>query len=189
MIKSIFLLLFCLVLGLQIPAQSRSSVQTRSDIIVNPNLPTVFLSVVQVKSEDRSEVFLTLVNNTVWAIKFSGAKQGESTKLLELSNGVKVIALENGSVSYPQYQFEPTGNVSNVRKPSWGDLSNPNFLPSGSCTLFSVPSQYLSGGMLYLEYKYEWEIIGSAGQESYSPSHRVYLQKPEPLRESPCVRR
>lgn len=189
MIKCIFLVLFCLVLGLQIPAQSRSSVQTRSDITVNSNLPTVFLSAVQVKSEDRSEVFLTLVNNTVWAIKFSGAKQGESTKLLELSNGAKVIALADESISYPQYGFEQGTNVIKVEKPKWGDVSNPIFLPSNTCTLFKIPTQYLHAGMLYLEYKYEWEIIGSAGQESYSPTHRVYLQQNQPMKMDRSCRR
>lgn len=182
MVKIICSILFCLTLGLQLPAQSRPPVQNRSDIIVNSDLPSVFLSVVQASTKDGSDVFLALVNNTIWTIKFSGVKQGESTKLLELSNGTKVIALPDGAISYPQYGFEQERNVVKVEKPKWGDASNPIFLPSNTCTLFKIPTQYLRDGMLYLDYKYEWEIIGSGGQESYSPTHRVYLQQNEPMK-------
>lgn len=187
--KLLFLLSLCFLLGLQIQAQSKPTMLARSDITVNPKLPTVFLSVEKSRTETRSEVWIKLVNNTIWTIRFLGEQPGVSTKLLELSNGTKVMGLQDGSISYPQYQLEPTTTIGNVRKPSWGDLGNPSFLPSNSCTLFKVPSQYVRGGMLYLEYKYEWEIIGSAGQESYSPTHRVHLQKLEPMGEGQCDRK
>ena len=118
MIKRLFLLTsFCFLLGLQIQGQSRATMLTRSDITVDPKLPTVFLSVEESKTENRSEVWIKLVNNTIWTIRFLGEQAGESTKLLELSNGAKVIGLQDGSISHPQYQFEPNTTIGNARKP------------------------------------------------------------------------
>jgi hypothetical protein len=194
MIKTFLLICFCFLVNFQTYAQSaKPAMLTRTDIVIDPKSPTVYLSVERAtgsksKIEDSSEVWVKLVNNTVWTIKFLAEQSGEATQMLELSNGNRILALKHKSISVPQYGFESNASSDSSRKLMWGHLSNSNFLPSNTCTLFKVPAKYLRNGMLYLEYKYEWEIVGSAGQESYSPTHRVYLQKLEPMQEDSCKR-
>ncbi|MBK8150122.1 MAG: hypothetical protein IPK58_18465 [Acidobacteria bacterium] len=48
-------------------------------------------------------------------------------------------------------------------------------LRSAGSTYFLIPEPIAKSQELYIGFKYEWEIIGSAGFESYSPTHRVYF--------------
>jgi hypothetical protein len=57
----------------------------------------------------------------------------------------------------------------------WGDVGTANWLPAGTSTIFQVPLKYFAENELFLDVKYEWELINALGYESNSPEHRVYL--------------
>ena len=182
------LISFIVCCGLQLYAQSPNDL-VRNDIILNKNKPTVSLCVdYEIKTDEENSkgrdsgfVWFRLHNNTVWALAFHSEQRGKSN-LHGLADGRKIMALENNAVSMPRYQLKDIELAGEENKPSkpkapivkWGGVSNINWVLSGNSTVFKVPRSYFSARRLLLvAYKYQWEMIGTIGYESYSPQHEV----------------
>ena len=193
----IFLTVLLTTLITSISGQTSSKDLARQDIVLNKNKPTIYLCIdtkVKTESKDLSSdfIWLQLHNNTIWALSFH-SEQGGNSKLYKFPDGRTVPALEDKAVSTPQYEIENTKLVddsdfmdsgknkterSTDNEPiiKWGDTAATSWLLSGNSTTFKIPKNYFSEGRLILvEYKYQWEMIGTGGYESYSPNHRVAI--------------
>jgi hypothetical protein len=153
---------------------------TINDVTIARDKPTVYLCVdrelMKKKKEAKDDnLWVRVYNNTIWTIKFQAVRPGTPPQLFELPNGKFMTALTNNSIAFPEYQFELKKDAKEFDQPNWGDFGTIDFLPSNISAAFKVPIKYFKAGVLYLEYKYEWEFVGAIGHESHSPSHRVYL--------------
>lgn len=175
-----FVWLTLCVCHLGIIASAQTGVRlTREDVVIKDDKPSIYLCA-DTKSGRSvpaagADVWLKLFNNTVWTIRFNAQRAGAALTPLRLSNGRTVAALQDSSFSYPRYQLEPKSGGNGSSRPLWGGVGTSSWLPSGKYMTFKVPSKYFKDHILFLEYKYEWEFVGTVGQESYSPTHRVYL--------------
>jgi hypothetical protein len=159
--------------GKGFPQRKKAKNLTRDDIVVKPDRATIYLCF-EKRSQNDSVVWLRIANNTIWTIRFRAERQGTQLGLLKLSNGKFIGGLTNKSVAFPHYYFDGT-REKDSRGPRWSDFSTASWLPSNTSVLFSVPASQFELGMLYLEYKYEWEFTGAIADESHAPVHRVYF--------------
>jgi hypothetical protein len=178
-IVNLFAFILLLGFGSIIFAQKKINL-TRSDVVIDSNKPSIYLCIDENKNKDTiatnsSNIWLRIYNNTIWTIKFNAQQIGASTQKLKLSNGSVVRGLSNKSTSYPNYEFESIKDNKTLDMPQWSDITTANWLLSNNYTVFRVPSKLFDNTLMFISYKYEWELIGSAGQESYSPTHRVYF--------------
>jgi hypothetical protein len=182
--RSFFLLLLLSHAGFPQLALSQVSTRTpltRKQVVIRSDKPSVYLCVDggprQGKAgEDGDVLWLRIVNNTIWTIRFKATRGGTEVRPLKLSNGTIVSGLTKKSAVDPHYQVEDARSGHRREGPSLGDVGTVNFLPSDISALFSVPDRYLKEGALFVEYKYEWEFIGTVAEESNSPVHRIYLR-------------
>jgi hypothetical protein len=184
-IANLFSLILFLGVGSIVFAQKKTTL-TRADVVIESNKPSIFLCIDNNKNKDKiitdgSDVWLRIYNNTIWTIKFNAQQIGASTQKLKLSNGSIVRGLSNKTISYPNYEFESIKDNKISDMPQWSDITTANWLLSNNYTVFRVPSKLFENNLLFLGYKYEWELIGAAGQESYSPTHRVYFHLDDSL--------
>jgi hypothetical protein len=178
-----FLLSLLLCPGLPQFALSQVSSRTpltRNKVVIRSDKASVYLCVDngpgQTKAaKDGDVLWLRIVDNTIWTIRFKAIGGGSEARPLRLSNGAIVAGLTNKSVVVPFYEVDDAMTGQRREAPIWGDVGTLKFLPSDTSALFSVPVRHLKEGSLFVEFNYEWEFIGSVGNESNSPVHRVYL--------------
>ena len=150
----------------------------RSEILIDRSKPHVFLCEEKVEKLSEGKARIRFVNNSIWALQFPLEEVSEAGKtLVKLSNGSNVGALESGSLVSPIFRFE-TRTEQSLRHPrTWSSVTIPSYLRSGSFVRFEVPKQYFKNFDLYIEFVYEWELIGPLATESHGPKHRVYFGK------------
>ena len=158
---------------------------TRKQVVVDQKKPSIYLCVNRGGSNGKAAhyqdvLWFRVFNNTIWTIRFPSSSGETNIKPLKLSQGKLVPGLTKLSVFVPHYQVEDAQTHSRRLGPGWGDTSTVSFLPAGTSARFSVPKSYLKDSALFLEYKYEWELTGTVGDESYAPVHRVYLPIVDP---------
>jgi|GEM_PF-5277137 len=151
---------------------------TRDDVLIDKGKPSVFLCIDKVlSSKENGSVWIRVVNNTVWTLRFATERSGESLQPLRLSSGIRVPGLVNKTVFFPRYRLDHSDGSSRLGDPQWSHTSTVSWLPSQSYSVFKV-SRGLLRSILYLEFQYEWEIVSIVGPERVSPSTRV-LFNPE----------
>jgi len=145
----------------------------RDNVVIHEDKPTIYLCVDRERAS-KVDVWLRIVNNTIWTIKFNAHRTASPVRMLRLTNGSSVYGSITGSTSYPNYQLDSDHGNSELGW-MWGDVSTPTWVPTDSYSIFEVPLKKIEKRKLFIEYKYEWELIGPLGQESHGPEHRVYL--------------
>ena len=177
-----FLLLFSYAVCPQQRGEStqtdRAKNLTRAQVVISNDKSSVYLCFdegLRKGSRDADVRWLRIFNNTIWTVRFKAANVGTELKAVRLANGAAVTGLTDKSIIVPQYEVEDRDG-RHPENPNWGDVWVANFLPSNTSALFSVPAGYLKNRALFVEYRYEWEFIGSIAQESDAPVHRVYLR-------------
>lgn len=167
------LCLLCLM-GKVFPQSKKAKNLTRDDVVIKHDRPSIYLCAER-SSQNDGVVWLRIANNTIWTIRFHAEKQATRQAPLKLSNGKIIAGLTNQSVAFPRYEFESGARDAKNGGPVWSDFGTASWLPSNRSALFSVPVSQFELGMLYLEYKYEWEFTGAIADESHAPVHRVYF--------------
>lgn len=146
---------------------------SRNDVVVDRAKPSIFLCRDRGKSDGSSmKPRFRLTNNLVWAVLLESQKAADKLEVFKLSNGTRVGAVAEGTVSYLSVLPESGDSDGAIDSPYRSSLT---WLRSAGSTYFPIPEPIAKSQELYIGFKYEWEIIGSAGFESDSPIHRVYF--------------
>lgn len=172
--RCIIALVILMLAGCAAAQDQKSTVGlSRNDVIIDRAKPSIYLCRDRGKSDGSlMKPRFRLTNNLVWAVMVESQKAADKLEVFKLSNGTKVGAVAEGTVSYL--------SVLPISGDSDGAIDSPyrsslTWLRAAGSTYFLIPEPIAKSQELYIGFKYEWEIIGSAGFESYSPTHRVYF--------------
>jgi len=167
-----------LCLACSVDCQKRVALN-RNDVVVNKQNASVYLCVERNQEDSTilttNNVLVKLVNNTIWVLKLNTSKLASETRSLKLSNGAWVAGARDGTVIYPVLKYASTRKnwVESNESP---EVFTSSWVPSDSSVRFTIPREKLDNASVAIEFKYEWELIGSSGQESYSPIHSIHLE-------------
>lgn len=152
---------------------------TRDMAVLDPKRATVYVcSVREDPSETTQRSWMRLYNNTVWTLQFFGSNRGEAVEAIRLSNGSEVPALKSGTISYPVVTLWRSGDDDNHSRSLDTGFHTSTWLPPGSYTTFAVDPRF-GGRSISINYRYEWELSGMLGRESYGPQHSIVFHVPQ----------
>lgn len=137
--------------------------QPATEVRIDPTKPTVYLAFESVGENGR--IWLSLRNNTHWAINLRTENPGAVLVPMTLLSGQTVSVLADGSKVSPEYLIE---NVTDRGYGAYWCTTTRSWIAAGQSVVFSFPCEHFKFlGRLSVSYKYEWE---NEGQE---PEHRV----------------
>jgi hypothetical protein len=201
---SVLLVIYSLVLN--VAAQQKDCCNTKADILLSMDKPTVYLSFERIekrkleparlattespvgKAQEQTDsksalqvIRFRLHNNTRWAISFStdSLYVGPKTAPLRLSGGRGALGLRDGVEVNIRYGIEPEpgrNSIANLPMLDRIDVYSTSWLPSGHSVTFIVPREHAVRDTR-VYVSFNYEWETTEGDNGSSePEHRVYFR-------------